>query len=363
MNVCSITYGTVVLLIIQLFSADALPMSLYEKRKYPHHIEAQGLYDGSDKVTILTKAIFNENVFNQEFGSMVEFYNAFCGFCIRYAPTWKEFAADVHAWQGVVQVAAVDCSVDDNNDLCRKFEVMAYPTVRYFPPHYADLPKHFGVNTEGHNSQSLRKQLVEFVRNETNPPSHWPNLKAVIDTHANALFSQLPNSVELIFLIYSHGNATVATEVILDLHAIKRISIRHVESNEIAANFGMLGPSGLAVINRNLEIVQLLMKDINRAEIRVAISQFVDRRGLSDPVETTSQSNHEEDNMNSLSPSVISERNQRTVSHVKQYEPEIYQADLELALRYTLFHEIPKFGEIQGERLLALQRYINVVNR
>lgn len=362
MNVCSITYGTIVLLIIQLFTAVALPMSLYEKRKYPHHIEAQGLYDGSDKVTILTKSIFNENVFNQEFGSMVEFYNAFCGFCKRYAPTWKEFAADVFRWQGVVQVAAVDCSVDENNDLCRTFEVMAYPTVRYFAPHYADLPKHFGVNTEGHDLKSLRKQLVEFVRNETNPPSHWPNLEAVIDTHADALFSQLPESVEFVFLIYSDGNSTVATEVILDLHVLKRISIRHVKSAETAAKFGMLGPSGLAVINRNLETVQLLMKDINRAEIRVAISQFVARRGLSAPVETTSHRNNAE-GTDSFSPSVISERVQQTILHVKQNDPDVYQADLELALRYTLFHEIPKFTEIQGERLLALQRYINVVNR
>lgn len=363
MNVCSITYGTVVLLIIQLFTAGAFPMSVYEKRKYPHQIEAQGLYDANDKVTILTKAIFNENVFNQEFGSMVEFYNAFCGFCKRYAPKWKEFAADVHAWQGIVQVAAVDCSVDDNNDLCRTFEVMAYPTVRYFAPHYEDLPKRFGVNTVGHDDvQSLRKQAVEFVRNETNPPSHWPNVKAVIDTQAHTLFSQLPDTVEFVFLIYSQGNATEATEVILDLHSIKRISIRHVKSAEIAANYGMLGPFGLAVINRNLEIVQLHMKDINRAEIRDAISQFVTRRGLSAPVVTTSRRNNVED-MDSYSPSVISERNEQTVSHVKQYEPSVYQADLELALRYTLFHEIPKFTEIRGERLLALQRYINVVNR
>lgn len=363
MNVCSITYGTVVLvlLIIQLFTTHAFPMSIYEKRKYPHHIEAQGLYDGSDKVTILTKEIFNENVFNQEFGSMVEFYNAFCGFCKRYAPKWKEFAADVHAWQGIVQVAAVDCSVDDNNDLCRKFEVMAYPTIRYFSPHYTDLPKHFGASTEGHDSQSLRKQLVEFLRNETNPPSHWPNLKAVTDTDASGLFMELPSSVEFVFLIYSNNNTAVVTEVILDLHATNRISIRHVKSAEIAAKFGMLGLSGLAVINRNFEIVQLLMEDINREEIRGAISQFVNRRGLSAAVETTSHRNEEA--IDSFNPSEISERDRETVSHVKRYDPEIYQADLEQALRYTLFHEIPKFGEIQGERLLALQRYVNVVNR
>lgn len=58
--------------------------------------KATELYDANDKLVILTNSTFNSNVYNKSNVWLVEFYNSWCGFCQRFAPTWKEFAASVH---------------------------------------------------------------------------------------------------------------------------------------------------------------------------------------------------------------------------------------------------------------------------
>lgn len=54
------------------------------------------LYDSNDKLVILNNATFNSHVYNKTNVWLVEFYNSWCGFCQRFAPTWKEFAESVH---------------------------------------------------------------------------------------------------------------------------------------------------------------------------------------------------------------------------------------------------------------------------
>lgn len=339
------------------------------QKKFLQKIEAQGLYNANDHVTVLTRDTFHEAVYQQQHATLVEFYNAFCGFCRRFAPTYKEFAANVTNWQGIATVAAVDCATDDNNDLCRSFEVMAYPTIRYFPPNYANLPKQFGIESERHdNVEMLRGTLVEFLRNETAPAAaEWPLLRPLLETDSRAhLFGALPAAVDFIFLIYTPNTTTTATEVILDLHSLQRIRVHAIDSVSVANRFGLAGSGEdvLAVVNRQDELVQLSLVEFNRATVYSAISEFVAKRGLSAPVvmSTSEQSSRIEQ---VADVNVISDRDKEIVEHVRQegMSSVVYQADLEMALRYSLFHEIPQFGEIINERLLALQRFVSVLNR
>jgi len=59
-------------------------------------ISGSGLYNKSDKVSILNATTFASTVCDSKQAWIVEFYNSWCGHCIRYAPTWKEFAASVY---------------------------------------------------------------------------------------------------------------------------------------------------------------------------------------------------------------------------------------------------------------------------
>lgn len=55
----------------------------------------QGLYNASDDVVILNATNFKTNVYESTRSWLVEFYNSWCGFCYRFAPTWKALASDI----------------------------------------------------------------------------------------------------------------------------------------------------------------------------------------------------------------------------------------------------------------------------
>jgi thiol oxidase len=58
-----------------------------------------------------------------------------CGHCQRFAPSWKKLAKDTKAWHDkVMRVAAVDCALVENEDICLANNVMMYPTFAFFKP-------------------------------------------------------------------------------------------------------------------------------------------------------------------------------------------------------------------------------------
>lgn len=58
---------------------------------------SSGLYSPTDKVAILTADNFNENVYNSSSAWLVQFYNSWCGHCIKFSPVWKQLGADVYS--------------------------------------------------------------------------------------------------------------------------------------------------------------------------------------------------------------------------------------------------------------------------
>lgn len=258
-------------------------------------------------------------------------------------------------------VSAIDCSADENNGLCREFEVMAYPTIRYFSPRHTD-PKKFGIPAEGQERRALRRQLVNFLKNETTTPDHWPNLQPLIQTNNKILFLGVKDIVEFIFIINLEENSTVGHEVALDLHSIDQILIRQVESEHIADKLGLAPKPSLTVVNRNNELVTMTIAEYDRRTIRNVIQRFASNRGISTVINLI--------DVTTPKPALVSDddvmirrQNEEIVHQVKNMRDVVFQADLEGALRYTLFHEIPKFTEITGEKKTALERYIAIINR
>lgn len=56
---------------------------------------ADGLYSTDDYVTTFDDDSFSRTVYGSSNSWMVEFYNSWCGHCVRFAPTWKAIAADI----------------------------------------------------------------------------------------------------------------------------------------------------------------------------------------------------------------------------------------------------------------------------
>lgn len=54
-----------------------------------------------------------------------------CGHCKALAPDWDKLA-EMYASSPSVSIASVDCTADDNNELCHQYGVSGYPTIKYF---------------------------------------------------------------------------------------------------------------------------------------------------------------------------------------------------------------------------------------
>ena len=58
-------------------------------------LSPKGLYDQNDNVIILHANNFTSSIYGSNTSWVVEFYNSWCGFCQRYAPTWKALARNI----------------------------------------------------------------------------------------------------------------------------------------------------------------------------------------------------------------------------------------------------------------------------
>lgn len=338
---------------------------IHEKAKE----EGLGLYGPGDYVLVLTSDNFNQSVFDQPHAVNVEFYNSFCGFCRRFAPIWKEYAREVYPWKQVVKVAAIDCSADENNDLCRNYEIMSYPTLRYFPPYYQMGSKQFGIDVVHGPMETGKTALIELLSNETAKPESWPNLAPLSVKSQENLFGEVSEDVKYLFLLYEPGNqSTTAQEVALDLNAVKELAVRQVASISVAITLGLSIQSGLYVAVRNKHgLEKIPLKSANRTTVREAIVGFAQKHDVSFdnllfiPTEKPIPSSPSTDLSSFDDISRMQEA--EIVEHVKNHRGTVFQADLEAAIKYSIYHELVKFKDLNGEQLTALQRYLDILEK
>ncbi|XP_046674339.1 LOW QUALITY PROTEIN: thioredoxin domain-containing protein 5 homolog [Homalodisca vitripennis] len=86
--------------------------------------------------------------------TFVKFFAPWCGHCKRLAPTWEELAQKLSA-EGKIKIAHVDCTLEDNKDLCNDQEVEGYPTLFFYRN---------GAKISEYNGSRVLEDLLEFVK-------------------------------------------------------------------------------------------------------------------------------------------------------------------------------------------------------
>lgn len=355
-------------LILKLWLISAITLNCNAatvKEPYQSQIPTQGLYNASDNVVILNVTNFKSSVYEDTKGWLVEFYNSWCGFCFRFAPMWKEFASDVHAWRDIVVIAAIDCADDDNNPICREYEIMHYPMLKYFSVN-AHLPS-LGLIMEKYDTvDKLRHSLVDLLEREQQEGRgiSWPNIAPYRSYETTNIWKAVPSTVKYFFLLFEKADSRLGAEVILDMHKIKTIQIRRVlpenellcESNKVT-NFPSLIAFGRNETQRFLKI-----KVPSREGVYETIKEFVLSKGDTLYEESIDNSQSAEsdahksvaNNSKPLSTIEGSENTELTSDH-------LYQLDLENALRYSISHEIPLHKTISNDKMNALKKYLHVL--
>ncbi|XP_030765654.1 sulfhydryl oxidase 2-like [Sitophilus oryzae] len=326
--------------------------------KYERFTGEQGLYSQKDDVEILTVDNFKDAIINSNKAWVVEFYNSWCGFCQKFAPSWKEFATDVRGWKDLVVIAAMDCSNEQNHPVCRDYEIMAYPTLRYYPEGFQEEEKNYGfsldrgVTAKDHRDDLLRKIIKEQV---VGRGRHFPNLLPYISSDIEKIFAQSSSDVLYSILIIQEHNSLLGPQIAMDLHKTTNIVTHYSPANntDLVTSLKTTSYPSIYLIGRdkNVQHVKTLNNDVE--SLKEAIKDALKQKHI-DLLLTAGR-------QDGIDLYERSQENDALIKKVKKMGDVIFQMDLETALRYSLKREIGGSKEISGEKLEALKKYISVL--
>ncbi|RZF42876.1 hypothetical protein LSTR_LSTR017406, partial [Laodelphax striatellus] len=271
-------------------------------------------------------------------------------------------------WRDVVGIGAVDCANDKNNQLCRDYEIMAYPSLKMYPVHSPDT--FLGESWQKGTAEEMKTSIVKEL--ETEQYSGYSkrnlNLKPFNESDLNLLWFNVPPNVKYTFLVVQNEQTSynLGSEVALDLLPVKDAQTRTVYTS----NKGLMltlptttTPNVYAVERSNNHVDNLQLEEASVKGIVDKIVEFLKTKGVTVPItEKRPVGNFEFD-------FYIARRVMESLEEIrkkldkKDLSDVIFQVDLESALQYSLYHEIGNKKEIKGEKMEALKKYLVVLDK
>ncbi|XP_008571169.1 PREDICTED: sulfhydryl oxidase 1, partial [Galeopterus variegatus] len=307
--------------------------------------QRSALYSPSDPLTLLQADTVRGAVLGSRSAWAVEFFASWCGHCIAFAPTWKALANDVKDWRPALNLGALDCADETNNVVCRDFNILGFPTVRFFKA-FSKNGSGATLSVAGADVQTLRERLVDALEShrDTWPPACPPLEPAKIE-EIDGFFAR--NNEEYLALIFEKEGSYLGREVALDLSQYQGMAVRRVlnTEDEVVNKFGVTDFPSCHLLFRNGSVsrVPVLM------ESRSFYTAYLQRlSGL------TREAAH-----TTVAPTTSS----TIVPTVWKFadRSKIYMADLESALHYILRVEVGKFSVLEGQHLVALKKFVAVL--
>ncbi|KAL2771223.1 sulfhydryl oxidase 1 isoform b precursor, partial [Daubentonia madagascariensis] len=303
------------------------------------------LYSPSDPLTLLQADTVRGAVLNSRSAWAVEFFASWCGHCIAFAPTWKALASDVKDWRPALNLAALDCADENNSAVCRDFNIPGFPTVRFFKA-FSKNGSGATLPVAGADVQMLRERLIDALEShhDTWPPA-CPPLEPAKLAEIDGFFAR--NNDDYLALIFEKEGSYLGREVTLDLSQHQGIVVRRVLNTEddVVRKFDVTDFPSCYLLFRNGSVsrVPVLMQS------RSFYTAYLQR--LSGLTREAAQTTVAPITANRIAPTVwkFADRSK------------IYMADLESALHYILRIEVGKFSVLEGQRLVALKKFVAVL--
>lgn len=101
---------------------------------------------------------------------LIEFFAPWCGHCKRLAPEYEKAATQLKKADPAVPLAKVDCPA--NTDLCQRFGVSGYPSLKIFRN---------GEFSKDYNGPRETDGIVKYMRTETGPASRQLSTESEFD--------------------------------------------------------------------------------------------------------------------------------------------------------------------------------------
>ncbi|GIY53600.1 sulfhydryl oxidase 1 [Caerostris extrusa] len=312
------------------------------------------LYSEDDPLSELNSTLFNKRVLGSSKVWIIEFYNNWCGHCIRYAPTWKQFAREITTWKRIVDIAVVNCNDAQNVKLCRFYEVESFPTIKMF--WLNTLPNDTGTIINGNRDIiSLENHVVDFLETNWNKgvPSDWPVFKAIQMENLADITEAMPDRKQSVMLFVEFPDYHVGRKVILDISFQISVSVSRIltTSEKLMTDLDIevsntTVPLLTRVYRNNFQMPLLkFTRYDNDSYIRDQIFKFlvgIPRSGGK-----------------KIEDFLPDEQLKNNISNINA----AYMIDLENAVYNSLSKEIGVVKLIEGEKLKALTNYLHVLEK
>ncbi|KAM5238766.1 sulfhydryl oxidase 1 [Ctenodactylus gundi] len=305
----------------------------------------RALYAASDPLTLLQADAVRGAVLNSRSAWAVEFFASWCGHCIAFAPTWKALARDVQDWRPALNLAALDCADETNSAVCRDFNIPGFPTVRFFKA-FSKNGSGATLPVAGADVQTLRERLIDALEShhDTWPPACPPLEPAKLE-EIDGFFAR--NNEDYLALIFEKEGSYLGREVILDLSQHQGLAVHRVlnTENDVVSKFGVNDFPSCFLLFRNGSVSRVPVLEESRSSYTSYLRKF---SGLTrEAISTTAVP---------ITPEKIAPTVWKFADRSK-----IYMADLESALHYILRVEVGKFSVLDGQRLVALKKFVAVL--
>ncbi|XP_049724268.1 sulfhydryl oxidase 1 [Elephas maximus indicus] len=303
------------------------------------------LYSPSDPLTLLQADTVRGAVLGSPSAWAVEFFASWCGHCIAFAPTWRALANDIKDWRPALNLAALDCAEETNSAVCRDFNILGFPTVRFFKA-FSKSDSGTPLSVAGADVQTLRERLIDALETHQDTwPAACPPLEPARLEEINGFFAR--NDEDYLALIFEKEGSYLGREVTMDLSQRQGLAVRRVLNTEekVVNKFGVTDFPSCYLLFRNGSVSRVPVL----VESRSFYTAYLQR--LSGVTREPSQTTVVPTTANTIAPTVW-----KRADHSK-----IYMADLESALHYILRVEVGKFPVLEGQRLTALKKFVAVL--
>lgn len=243
-------------------------------------VRRKELYKDSNHIISLDESNFDRTVYNQPHGTQVIFYNSFCGFCKRQEKQYEQHARNLRRWHNVVRVAAVNCALIINIELCRAFDMTFYnPLLIFFPPMHNKQDGHMGIVMEHPPMYNIKREAIMYnsilsvLMKIENKPDNWPKLNVMPAKSLDEIFSNSSGTMEYLFILSdSNMSSTVAQEVALDFSSMPDIEIRQ--------NASTSQPTRMMIVNAEKKTIENSeLEENDRDGLNKFIRKYLEDRG------------------------------------------------------------------------------------
>ena len=288
-------------------------------------------------------------------------------------------AADVYAWRDVISVGAIDCADEVNTDTCREYDIMGYPSMKFFPRKGAADFLGEKVDVRALTVDAIRDAMTSFLMQEEEKKpelkSLWPALFPINLEQLSDI--QKETSRQNNILIIESAESKIGMEVMLDFQLpLKRLNIplqmrRTIFDPKFDYGAKITEFPSVVYISEGHVPDFLPIKEHTRQGLYNIIKDYLwkesgkfvlqDNKNIFDTndIVVVDDNINQSKSKKEAQPDNSSKSKKALIN--RRYT--VYLSDLEKAAVYALSHEVAQHQTIAGEALEALRKFITMLEK